>query len=376
MMIYRPIVFFSAVQARVKPVDETVSAVSTPAVVPSRASWTPGQAAARGFTTLADLATVASGGTSEGCTFLCSGTTRDKLVATGASIATYRGSNDALLIYGGAIAFMDSAPASLRTLVRCTREVVCAGVYAAVRAEANDEVVRLRRIDRRINAKAVQADLSGAMSMASRLCAQLSDTLLFAAGGDRTLRAQIQAAATPAAQGQIESHRGAALLSLVSIGDRMLQNKDPKRNQEFALVSLDREFLNTCRTVAEEANAAVAQNERLLAYGPNAQAETDYWDGVNFYIMCRVARAFAAAHAIDARVPKLMFDKLKKRVSRKGKKAEAAKPKNAADTTAHDAQPANAKTHNVTTDGHVAPHSSVTERAANTDGHTTQSKVA
>jgi hypothetical protein len=349
----RLLAFFSAVQAKVKPLEDAASAVTTPAVVTSRTSWTPVQAVNHGYSRLADLAIVASGGTADVCTILCAGTTRDKLVTSGAAIATHRGSNDALLIYGNAIAFMDTAPPSLRVLVRFTREAVCAGVYAAIRAEANDEAVRARRIHHRVNAKADQGGLAGSMSMASILCTQLSDTLLTAAGDDRKIRAQIHAAVTPAAQGQSENHRGAALASLVTLGDLMLRSKDPDQIKQCSVAGLDREFLNKCQTAADHTNAAVTETERLLAYGTNAQAETDYWDGVNFYIMGRVVKAFATAHKLDARVPKLSFDKLKTRVARRRKKVEDVHPKD-----------------------HTSAQHSAEAAAANTDGHTTQSKVA
>ena len=325
-------IFWTMVHARQKDtVGGSVTVTTTASTPPPPLiSWAP-PAEVQPFDRLVTLVARTGEATEAEADALCAGTPRDKLVARGAAVATPRVAADGLRIFGRACLFFQGAPKDLVALVRLSPDVVRIGAWTALEAERRDEAGRAQRAEKRA-AKSATATVAGAEEQAAGARAdQLRVLLLNVAGDDVHTATRIKNAAQPAAEGHTETSRGRVLAALVDEGAKLLTSEAPGVVTRRALFRLDQGYLDGCAAAAERARMAARAAEAPAVQQGRSQADVDLWDGRAMVVADMVVTAFATAHAIDARVPKLAYVALRDRSGdkRKGppkkKDAEAAK---------------------------------------------------
>jgi hypothetical protein len=306
-------VFWAAVHARQKDVASGAVTITTTASTP------PPPLLAR----LDDLVARAGSATEAECASLCTAVSREKLIARGAEVATPRVADDALRIFGRAYLFSQGAPKEVVAIVRLSPDVVRVGAWAAREAERRDEASRSQRASQRSHRAASAGAAKAAEKAAGAQAEQLAATLLNVVGGDVHTATRIKKASQPAAEGHTETSRGRVLATLVDEGRALLASKDEGVAARRGMFLLDEGYLAGCAAVAERARAASRAADAPAVAQGRSHADVDLWDGMALTIADVVVAAFATAHAIDARVPKLAYVALRARSGSKGNGAKA-----------------------------------------------------
>ncbi len=293
----------------------STTTASTP---PPAFSWAP-PADAQPFARLDDLVARTGTATEAEAEALTAATPPEKLVARGATVATPRVAADALRIFGRANLFFQGAPKALVDVVRLSPEVIRIGAWTAREAERRDVASRAQAAGRRAQRGASADVAKSAAKEAQGAAAQLADALYNVAGADAHAVTRITKATQPAAEGHAETGPGRVLAALVAEGRTLVASKDAGVVTRRKLFRLDAAYLDDCARLAERARDATRTAGAPAVAAGRSHAEVDLWDGRALALADIVVAAFAKAHAVDARVPKLAYVSLRDRSGDKGK---------------------------------------------------------
>ncbi len=258
---------------------------------------------------------------------LLGGVSDAALITEGARVATPRISKEAARVAVFANGFFATATPAARSALCMSPDVV--RIMAWTAAQGNRAWRRLSAMRaQRKTTKTVRSDAHDALATQARGARdQIADALRKVARGSDEIEARIEAAMTPAAQGEADVGPGKSLASLVVIAREQLASakKDVRTRCEMWGVT-------AARIDEAEKLAAKAQKAERAANAPGVdldheQSVVDRWDGINLILIDQIVRAFAKARAAGKAVKPFKLVHLRGILgARKAKRAVAAKP--------------------------------------------------
>lgn len=252
--------------------------------------------------------------------------TEASLAEEGRRVATPRATSDALRIYVAATRFLATKAPEV-TRVKLSPTMLRLGAWVASQAERAHAAQAHAKAAQKTAGRAHEASVDATDAKARGLRDQLADTVTKVAGSDAAMLSAIRTALQPAAHGLADTSLGASLASLVAVGRAQLASDDAKVRARCGLFNLTVADLDACAAAADSANATLRKAEAPKASSAHTQTEVDIWDGMNLALLACVVDAFAVAHEVDARVPKLAFVSLRSHfVHKRVKPTKAAKP--------------------------------------------------
>lgn len=250
------------------------------------------------------------------------GSSKADLVAAGDDVATRRIAKDCRRIYGRASDFLATAKAAqLRHLPVLTETFLRAAITAMCRGEA---LVTGREQQTAQRATSKQSRASAADALRTKAAAQrevLYAALVALAGNDARRHGALALAYGTGAAAQ---HAG-ALAALVKEGRALLADRSPAMALRRKSSRLDEAYLTDAEQLARELAAADKAATAVAAQPEVAQAEVDYWDGVNLWFVDTLVTMFDAGHEADPTIPRLQLITLRN-VLRPTAKKPASKP--------------------------------------------------
>jgi hypothetical protein len=251
------------------------------------------------------------------------GTSNDELVATGSSIATPRLITDGVRLYGEALDFFEGASAAQKRQIR--------GVSLALVQVAIHHLAALRALQGEVAARSqgtavtrvtLDVEARAAVTDAVELRDQAYDALRDAAGTSSTARVQIRQAFGVADPPEALATGLDAMADLLV---RWLSSDDAALVTRLALANLDGEYADELRAAALAVRTAVAAAAKRTS-GKANQAALDREDGVQTLLLGQIIRAFEAAHARDATIPRLVPISTRRLFNRNGSRRESPAP--------------------------------------------------
>ncbi len=245
------------------------------------------------------------------------------LIKRGAKVATSRVAEDGAQIVGQAAEFMARAtPTQRRLLATVTPAFLAAAATGLYTAAELDAKVSRRRAKGKVGRKAAKA-AEGAVLPAARARRQLFCTHLIAmAGGESAWVTRVQDACAAAPDGAALAR---SIDTMVTEGRALAAHVAAQGGD----VTVDDAYFTEMTELAEAVRAA-SHEVASVTPDASAQAELDWWDGVNLWFLGTLVDNFAQAHKVDARVPRLplggLKSVLKPGLTRARKPASAPKP--------------------------------------------------
>ena len=223
---------------------------------------------------------------------------QSSLIKRGAGVATSRVVAEGAQIVGAAAEFMVRAtPAQKRLLATVTPSFLSAaasGLHLASQLEAKVSRRRAKGLVRRKVAKGTVSELVPTVRARRELfCAHL----VAMASGDAGWIARIQGACGAAPDGDALA---ASIEAMVAEGRALATHV----RSQGAEVTVDEGYLTEMSELAATVRAASSETFGVPA-DSSAQAELDWWDGVNLWFLSALVDNFAKARKLDKTVPKL-----------------------------------------------------------------------
>lgn len=231
------------------------------------------------------------------------GTTKADLITEGARVGTSRIDTDTARLYGIAADFLKKAnPEQLDALMGVSLEMIRVAAWAAQKGSSNFEA--LQKAKRKGGGDkeqlAVAADKVRTQAMQRRTA--LRRGLRALAAGDAALLARIEHA-----NGTAEEPKTLAdgLSSLVEVAEDILKKPSDSMKVRLKDARLSKAMLDQDRALATKARAAGEEAQGVVGGGEVSQADVDYWDGINLFLLGNIMGVFDSGNTLDPSIPRL-----------------------------------------------------------------------
>jgi len=274
--------------------------------------------------TLDELLARCEGATSEQAKALVARYDEAELVEEGAAVRTARITKDAVRIYGMSLDFLEKATPEERQALRGISPLM---VKVAIRAVAHADQLYQQLEDSKSGKKNAMEALAATAEQQREAVIAGRGVLLSAldalAAGDAGWTTLIGKA-----QGSIVKPEDLArsVDNLVKLALQMHADTSPDLVALRQMLELGDDWpaeLEQLKQDAAEYEEAATKAAAAKSAPPVAQADVDYWDGVNLVLLRKIIRAHEAGHRKLPRVPRLVPIALRRWYSRSAPKPKA-----------------------------------------------------
>jgi hypothetical protein len=232
------------------------------------------------------------------------GCDRGELIKKGKGVGTSRITTDGPRLYGTSLDFLENATQAQREAVAgLSVPLLKAAIHAVHRGEELYQQLRTTKNDKSGGraVDSVTVDKARATLVADRDV--LYETLSTLAAGDRTWQTKIERAyGTMATPKDLKK----SLTDLSVVARAMLADASPQMTARRATVAIDEAKLARLNAAAADYATAAAQAAAPMTSAAVSQADVDYWDGINLYLLRRIINIHEAGNVRDPSVPRLI----------------------------------------------------------------------
>ena len=228
---------------------------------------------------------------------------RDELIARGATVASSRVIVDVSRIYGLAHAVWGKAtPEQQDALVGFSPELLGIAVDRAVAlrdlTSDTEDAGHADTVSVEVRSAAATAAFSQGLSRRDHL----HTVLRTVAGPDPELRSRVDVAVGTADDADALSK---GMMRLVAIGQELLALPAGPIALRAKLARLTSDYLDSIKTLANKVQTTGRAATGRATARRVAQGDIDFLDGVNLHLLSLVIGAFEAAHDVDGTIPRL-----------------------------------------------------------------------
>jgi hypothetical protein len=227
------------------------------------------------------------------------------LTERGRRVATSRIDKDCGRLYGIAADFADRATeAELDAMPAFSKRLLGVAIWAAYQGSGKAEQREASASKAGSDKKARQVDAAQLRTQGLLQRDQIAAALRPLAGGDEKLLKKINEAAYGAAASAKEL--SGVLLTLTGVGRTMLQDKSDAMKKRLEGTRVGDGLFNSLEALAGKIREAGDVAAAPLTATPIAQADVDYWDGINLYLLESLIDMFEAGNAQVPTIPRLV----------------------------------------------------------------------